>query len=129
MSGVLDSSGVISLTQLLTDWVENDAILRDHFMVRHSPIQGLTSTQPYLVWQGAMHYDCLERRPKLLPKHVVRALGDIVVRIFDDRVSVVFAHEEIYKFQAVHPMFFQKLRGHVYDMHNRYFNRCEEYLR
>jgi hypothetical protein len=122
---------VITLPVLLNEWINNDLLMRKHFLVWQN--KDLASGYVKPEWAGEIYHDC--RWPKLrLNGHPGNGAPGIskdamAAKIYDDRISVVFVDHDIYKFQAVHPMFFQKLRGHLYDMHNRHHTSCGEYLR
>lgn len=116
----------VTLPGLINDWIKHDPLMPRHFVLWDHNLQMQGYKKPE--WVGEIYHDC--RWPK---KDVLGypdlGRGATAARVYDDRIVVVFAEHVLYKFQAVHPMFFQKLRGHLYDQHNRHHTTCNEYLR
>lgn len=113
----------ITLPVLLNGWVKDDTVLNSHFYVRADATNPLSTP-------GAIYFDCWKRLgPSRVTAVYNRNQRELVAEIHVDRIVIVFANQEFYKFQAVHPMFFQKLRGHLFDMHNRSPYACKEHLR
>ena len=122
MSGALDASQQIALPVILKHWLEGDDLMKKHFVA----VSYLKNHHK----SGGVCLDC--RWPKPKPPQGAppwAPFGVEVALIHDSAVEIVFGSAAIYKFQAIHPMFFQKLRGYLYDAHNRHHQRCKEYLR
>jgi hypothetical protein len=110
-----------SLVHIIGEWIKDDPLLKRHF----GAIEHLKAGS-----SGIIFFECNWNRPKnytTMSDHVDR--GRIVAKIVDSRVTVMFHENEYYTFQAAHPMFFPKLRGHIFDMHNRNRFSCMEHLR
>lgn len=111
------NTSVPSLAHLIAEWIKGDPLLKEHF--------GVLETVP---GSGHVYFDCNWRRPSVVNASMT-GTERCAARVADSKVTVVFHQHEFYKFQAAHPMFFQKLRGHIFEMHNRNQFACSEYLR
>lgn len=112
--------GTPSLVHLIGEWINGDPLLLAHF--------DICETLPNA---GFVWYWCSfpNKTKNFVANRATVGVNHIVANVVDTRVTVMLYRYEYYKFHAAHPMFFQKLRGHIFDMHNRHEDSCQEYLR
>jgi hypothetical protein len=103
----------LTLANMIEAWIGADPTLSRHFAV------GLGEGRAYV-------------EDPSTPRYIVYTCNLSqwsAARINDKEITFVFARRDFYKFHAAHPYFFQKLRGWLYDFHNRNQSTCQEYLR
>lgn len=110
-----------SLVHLIGEWISGDQLLVKHFSACEETHNS-----------GFIYFDCGLSKPQ--PKGWVASKATVgynstAANVVDTKVTIMFHQHEFYKFHAAHPMFFQKLRGWLFDMHNRHGDSCSEYLR
>lgn len=114
----------VTLSTLLNEWIKGDPTLKKHFLVLFGKGSSPYSQTPRI---GEIYFNCVWPKPP--NNQTMSGWRELVAEIQDASISIVFANQVFYKFQAVHPMFFQKMRGWLYDMHNRGQYACKEHLR
>lgn len=107
------------LVELTCKWIADDEL-----MSRHFDVTGVNKQ----VW-NPMVGSAIMRRGTIVVR-CADCYPTVVADIDSDAIRIMVGLHVLYKFEAGHPYFFQKVRGHLFDVHNRYWskNRCGKYL-
>lgn len=109
----------VTLPKLVGHWIENDPLLNEHFICK-------PTTDTSTIFE--IYCDCI-RASHSYTIGFRHTNEKRVARIEDYVILICEGPHVVCKFHAAHPMFFQKMRGWIYDMHNRLGLTCDEYLR
>ena len=112
-------SGPPGLTKLLYNWIENDPVLDKHFKLFEYGEHRVAAPVPS--GTGLVVFKCLGLSPPY-PAHIY------ICKIYEDKADVMFGHNAAYRFDIRYPLFFNKLRAHLLDVHNKHWASCGTHL-